>query len=124
VGLLLVSGLTAVTAAACGGAKPPAAEPNSSGVYGTVKRGPLEPVCERGTKCYGPAKNATLAFVSGGKTVARVITARDGSYRIALPSGRYTVSSKLGIGGIKRTHVRVPEGKFVRLSLVIDTGIR
>lgn len=122
VALLLVAA-AAATATACGGAKP-AAKPRSSGVYGTVTRGPLKPVCERGVKCYEPAKSAPLAFRRSGKIFARVQTNAAGSYRITLPPGSYIVGSKLGVGGVRPTRVRVLEGKFVHLNLVVDTGIR
>jgi len=126
VALLLVAGVAAASTTACGGK--PAAEPKSSGVYGTVKRGPLKPICTRGASCYGPAPNVTLTFSSGGKTaqkpVARPTTDAKGDYRIALAPGTYVVQAKIGIGGVRPTVVRVTAGKYARLDLVADTGIR
>ena len=87
-------------------------------------RGPLKPTCGRGLSCYGPAKKAELDFVSAGGTVTRVRTTSKGTYRAALPPGGYTVRSTVGIGGVRPTNVRVPEGRFIRLDLVSDTGIR
>ena len=100
------------------------------GVYGTVKRGPLTPVCKQGTKCYGPAKHAMLAFLkhgpflTPGKIFARVLTDAKGGYRIALPAGRYMLRATLGSGRITPRSVTVPKGRFVRVNAVIDTGIR
>lgn len=126
VALLLIAGATAATTTACGGK--PAAEPKGSGVYGTVTRGPLRPVCTRGASCYGPAANVNLTFLSGGKASAKVVahttTDAHGGYRIALAPGSYVVQAKLGPGGIRPTIVQVSEGQFVQLDLVADTGIR
>src|SRR6266568_6787729 len=119
--LLSVAGV----AAGCG--QGPRGEGNvggRSGLYGTVARGPLKPTCARGKGCNGPAKKAELDFVSAGGTVTRVRTTSTGTYRAALPPGRYTIRSEVGIGGVRPTSARVRAGKFDRLALVIDTGIR
>lgn len=124
--VLVIAGLTAAATTACGGKS--GAGPSESGVYGTVKRGPLKPICTRGPSCYGPAPNVTLTFSSGGKTtrkpVARAVTNAKGDYRLTLAPGTYVVQAKIGIGGVRPTSVRVLAGRYVRLDLVADTGIR
>jgi hypothetical protein len=126
VALVLVAAATGAAAAGCGGKTAGGAK--DSGVYGTVKRGPLRPVCTRGASCYGPAAHLNLTFLMGGKASAKVVahaqTGAHGGYRIALAPGTYVVQAKLGPGGVRPTIVRVSEGRFVRLDLVADTGIR
>jgi hypothetical protein len=98
-----------------------------SGLWGTVRRGPITPVCMEGRPCDGPAASLTLVFVRNGRVAARVTTKQDGSYRIALRPGTYSVRTpqKISIGrGVDPPKVRVPSGRRVRVNFFIDTGIR
>jgi hypothetical protein len=96
-----------------------------SGLRGLVLRGPTQPACPRGASCEAPAQ-ATLVFFAGAREAARVRTARDGRFRLALPPGRYGVRT-LGPG-----FQRVPDpvavdvlpGRFVRVVLRVDSGLR
>jgi hypothetical protein len=77
--------------------------------------------------CDEPAANVTLVFVRNSREAARVTTRRDGSYRIALRPGVYSVrtTKKISIGkGLEPSRVRVPAGRIVRVNFFIDTGIR
>ncbi len=104
-----------------------------SGLYGTVTKGPITPVCRQGVPCDAPAQ-VTLVFsrsrtTRGGGTFAwkRARSDRNGRYRIALPPGFYEVRStvKIGMGRLPRPHaVHVRAGHWDRIDLFFDTGIR
>jgi hypothetical protein len=98
-----------------------------SGLWGTVRRGPITPVCFESRPCDEPAANVTIVFVRNGREAARTTTRSDGSYRIALRPGVYSVRTpkKVSIGrGLEPSSVRVPRGRRARVNFFIDTGIR
>ena len=104
-----------------------------TGLYGTVKKGPVKPVCQQGVPCDAPAQ-VTLVFTrtSPDGTAPstekwRVRSTEQGKYKIALDPGFYTVRSTLRIGMTKlpRPHaVHVRAGRWDRINLFFDTGIR
>jgi hypothetical protein len=98
-----------------------------TGLWGTVRRGPITPVCFDNRPCDEPAANVTIVFVRNGREAARVTTRGNGSYRIALRPGVYSVRTpkKIAIGsGLEPSRVRVPSGRRARVNFFIDTGIR
>jgi hypothetical protein len=103
-----------------------AAGTTSSGLYGFVRRGPLQPVCVAGQPCDGPAKNMTLVFWRNGKAAGRTTTSRTGAYRIRLAPGIYGVRpTTAGIGRMPEPRTaRVASSRFRRVDFFIDTGIR
>jgi hypothetical protein len=105
----------------------PAAGGTGSGLYGKVTRGPLTPVCVVEKPCYGPAAGVTLRFVRGGVVAGQTLTAKDGSYRLALRAGSYTVRTSPAprIGrGLQPAAARVVAGTWSRQNFSLDTGIR
>lgn len=92
-----------------------------SGLYGTVMRGPITPVCVAELPCSAPAAGAVLVFTRGA-VIDRVTVASDGSYRLRLPAGAYSVRS--GVKKLEPTVARVYTGRMARLDFSIDTGIR
>src|SRR5205823_8912165 len=96
-----------------------------SGLFGTVVRSPITPVCRVGQPCSAPAAGVTLLFLRGGTKVASVVTTNAGTYRVRLAPGSYTVrvSPSLRIGSLAPTAVKVPRGAAVRRNFAIDTGI-
>ena len=99
----------------------------SSGLRGTVVRGPIAPVCVVEQACTEPAKNVTLLFSRNGRIVGRVVTDSAGQYRLRLAPGVYAVRrpGPLGVGRrIEPDHARVYARRFVRVDFSIDTGIR
>jgi len=92
-----------------------------SGLYGTVVRGPITPVCVAGVPCSAPAAGAVLVFTRGA-VIDRVTVGSDGSYRLRLPAGTYAVRS--GAKRLAPTLARVYAGRMARLDFSIDTGIR
>ena len=107
---------------------PSAGTTTRSGLYGKVTRGPLTPVCRAETPCYGPAADFTLRFLRNGVLVREATTAKDGSYRVALSPGTYTVRaarSKTRVGrGLDPNDAQVIAGRWTRTDFSIDTGIR
>jgi hypothetical protein len=100
-----------------------------NGLSGIVKKGPITPVCRVGTPCDAPAQ-ATLRFsrsTSSGTKLYAVRSKANGAYRIALPSGYYTVTTKERIGvdrNLRPRRVHVRGGHWDRVNFFIDTGIR
>jgi len=102
-----------------------------SGLYGTVRRGPIKPVCQLGVPCDAPAQ-LTLVFSNMASSPAstqpvRVRTDKLGRYRIALPAGYYQVRStvKIGVTKLPKPHaVHVRAGHWDKVAFFFDTGIR
>jgi len=112
----------------------PATGPSSatgSGLYGTVHKGPIRPVCQLGVPCDAPAQ-LTLVFSSmasspTSRQPVRVRTDKLGRYRIALPAGYYQVRStvKIGVTTLPKPHaVHVRAGHWDKIAFFFDTGIR
>jgi hypothetical protein len=100
----------------------------AGGLHGTVMKGPTQPVCRAGQPCSAPAQ-VTLLFRRSGPTsrLYRTRSTATGAYRIALPSGYYTVTTveKVGIArNIRPQRVHVRAGHQDALNFQIDTGIR
>ena len=93
-----------------------------SGLYGTVMRGPVAPVCTTEQPCSVPAGGATLVFLRNGREVARAKTSATGSYRIVLAPGVYAV--RAGKRPLDPDTVRVRRARMLRVDFSIDTGIR
>jgi hypothetical protein len=116
-----------LTCAVCALAVVPAAPArDSSGLHGVVTRGPTTPVCLVGVPCTEPAAGILLTFTRPGAPARSVRTGTRGGYRIRLAPGAYSVrTSAAPFGRIpKPARVRVPRGRFARVDLSIDTGIR
>jgi hypothetical protein len=94
------------------------------GLYGQATEGPLTPVCRRDVPCDGPAGDARLIFLRGGRIVASTRTGATGSYRIALRPGHYSISSNIGMGTVEPSTTTVSRGEYSRLDFRLDTGIR
>jgi hypothetical protein len=116
--LTLIAVCLAVVAGASA-ASPP------SGLYGTVRRGPITPVCRAGVPCDAPAPNITLTFSRAGR-LRTTRADRQGAYRIGLPPGIYSVRTNSKPFG-RTPHpagVHVRAGHTDKIVFTIDTGIR
>jgi hypothetical protein len=108
---------------------PSAGSVTANGLYGLVEKGPIRPVCPVGKPCDAPAQ-VTLLFSRMMTTAPREYATRsqaDGTYRIALPPGYYTVTTKEKIGITRNIHphyVHARRGSWDRINFSIDTGIR
>ena len=84
------------------------------------------PVCIAGQPCSKPAVGVKLTFLRDGVPAKSVVTGANGTYRIQLAPGFYTVRVA-GLTRIQRlspTTVTVRRGVVARQAFVIDTGIR
>jgi hypothetical protein len=121
--VVLVLFLSACAASSTGGT-----ETGTAGIQGKVLLGPMCPVMRAGSPCPDRPIEADIVVTSpDGKTVATGHSDGDGTYRIPLPPGTYTVTAErtdgqLGAG--KPVTVDVTAGTFVRLNLSVDSGIR
>jgi hypothetical protein len=99
---------------------------STSGLYGTVREGPTQPVCRVNERCDRLAANLRLRFVRNGMTVASARTDGRGRYRVALRPGRYAVRlTTQGLGSlVEPAHVTVPAARYARVNFYRDTGIR
>lgn len=114
---LLALGLDLTGAAVSGG---------TSGLHGTVMRGPTMPVCRANDPCEAPAAGIVLRFLRDGVVNAQVRTSRTGKYSVKLRPGRYavkTVWKRPGMGLTPRV-VQVPRGRIARADFHLDTGIQ
>lgn len=98
----------------------------ASGLRGLVTLSPTRPVCIEELPCSKPAAGVVLVFRRDGGSVTRVTTRPDGTYRVLLRPGRYTVvAPRYRFGsGIAPHEVRVPRGRVAHLDFEIDTGIQ
>ena len=94
-----------------------------SGVHGSVRRGPTQPVCQVGIPCSAPAAGVRLTF-SRGTVVRHVRTNKRGRYSIRLAPGRYAVRVSGARFGYTPQKVTVRRGRMSLLNIHIDTGLR
>jgi hypothetical protein len=94
-----------------------------SGLYGVVTRGPTTPVCRVDEPCTKPYGHSTLVFSRSGVT-RKVTTDAQGKYRLALPSGRWSLRVQDAHFGWRPSTVTVPSARYAKLNVFVDTGIR
>jgi hypothetical protein len=94
-----------------------------SGLYGVVTRGPTKPICQVGMPCSAPYAHATLVFSRSGRT-RKVTTDGKGTYRVALAPGRWSLRVQGSRFGWRPSAATVPTGRYARLNVFVDTGIR
>ena len=101
---------------------------SGSGLHGKVVIDPGRPVCVVGEPCSVPDANDRLAFWRRGHRVATVTTRSDGSYRVTLVPGKYSVTTPGRTGpigrGLEPSTAVVPRGRYARLNFTLDVGIR
>ena len=98
----------------------------SSGLRGLVTLSPAGPVCLEERRAASPPPSSSSSSGATAVLVARVTTRADGTYRVLLRPGRYTVVApryRFGSGITPQT-VRVPRGRVAHLDFEIDTGIQ
>jgi hypothetical protein len=98
----------------------------SAVLQGTVLVAPATPVCMPRIPCMRPAAGVVLAFSRADAVQARVTTASDGSYRVALAPGLYAVRvvRPTGVRRLTPATVRLYPSQVKRLTFYLDTGIR
>ncbi len=93
-----------------------------TGLSGSVRRGPIRPVCVAGVACDAPAAGVLVEIDSGRTAVARLRTGKDGRFLVRATPGTYVV--RLVAKRAAPVVARVRTGVFTWVSLTIDTGIR
>jgi len=118
--------LLALSLAMCVGCESPSA-PSSTGLSGTVLRGPTQPVCAANQTCDAPfSSNFTVLKI--GTIVAGFRSDAQGHYEIRLPPGGYTIVPDADAPIMKpfsqAKDVTVGSSGMTMLDLHFDTGIR
>ena len=118
-GVLAACILAAGSGTAAGGTR-------SAVLHGTVLLAPATPVCMPRIPCMRPAPGVVLAFSRGGLVRGRVTTGADGSYRVALAPGAYSVrvTRPAGVRRLSPSGVTLAGGQVKRVTFYLDTGIR
>jgi hypothetical protein len=98
-----------------------------SGIEGRVLLGPQCPVVSQASPCPDKPVSAEVVVMRlEDRKVFRVRSGPDGRFRIALPPGTYEVQALVTAGAMfaKPVNVTVSSGGFVRVDVLLDTGIR
>jgi hypothetical protein len=100
-----------------------------SGVEGITEAEPQCPISAPGAVCPPKPVSETVAVLdANGGEVTRFTSAHDGSFRISIAPGQYTLAEVVGTAGappsLKPVTVTVPPEQFVHVVLMFDTGIR
>lgn len=115
-----------VALASCGG-NPAASQ--GSGIEGRITVGPSCPVQQAGSPCPDrPLVAEVRVLDASGRQVARFESIADGSFRLNLRPGRYTLVPRTpGGGSLPRAEpqtVLVAAGRYTRVEIAFDSGIR
>lgn len=117
--------LFALLALGCETASPFSAD--GTGLEGTITRSPSRPVCFENDPCEEPF-SGDFDVLRFDLVVATFHSAADGSYRVALPPGNYTIRPEPDVPIISPTSqtraVTVEPGGWTTADLVFDTGIQ
>jgi hypothetical protein len=126
IGVVAILGLTAAvcnnptqSTDAAGGVKP------STGLTGTIRRGPVTPVCQTGVPC-DAAYTGSFDVTRNGRRVATFHTDSTGRFSIALQPGSYTIvpSGPSPFMYPQPKAVTVQAQGMTEVQLMYDTGIR
>jgi len=117
--------VTAVAlSAACGSATSPTL---TTGLTGTVLRGPVTPVCTVNVPCQAPF-SAGFTVDRSGMAVARFRSDSDGRFTVMVPPGTYRVipeaDAPLLAPASQAKVVTVQDAGLTTVTLEFDTGIR
>jgi hypothetical protein len=118
-------GAVILPALLAGCATTPPASATDSGIQGKAIYGPTCPVQRvGGPSCQRPYSGA-IVIRQGDHTVTTIRSATDGTFRVALPPGAYTISSAgTGLPFVKPFDVTVKPHTFAPITVMFDSGIR
>jgi hypothetical protein len=95
-----------------------------TGLEGTVRVGPIEPVCRENEPCDAPIQ-AGFTLQRAGRIVARFASDSAGHFLVYTAPGTYLVVPDRPIGlGAQTPEVTVKAAGITSVSLTFDTGIR
>jgi hypothetical protein len=113
----------ALWVAACGSPT----EPTSTGLAGTVLRGPTQPVCTTGQSCVAPF-SAGFTVQRGAARAAAFRSDAQGHYEVRLTPGPYTIvpdaDAPIIAPTLQAKEVTVGVNGMTLVDLHFDTGIR
>ena len=128
----IVSRLTAallITTSACstGGSvpvQPGAGGLAKTGLEGTARRGPIQPVCRADEPCDAPLQ-ARFSLQQDDRVVARFASDSAGHFLVYAAAGTYFVVPNEPIGlGLQTPEVVVGADGLTHVDLTFDTGVR
>jgi hypothetical protein len=119
IGAVILSALLAACAAT------PTTSATDSGIQGKAIYGPTCPVQRvGGPSCQRPY-SGEIVIRQGDRTVTTIRSAADGTFRVALPPGAYTISSAgTGLPIVKPFDVTIKPHAFTAITVMFDSGIR
>jgi hypothetical protein len=126
--IVRAAGALLVVASACSsGARPvqPGADGlDRTGLEGTARLGPIQPVCREGEPCDAPLQ-ATFTLRRADRAAVRFVSDSDGRFVAHVAPGTYLVvpDEPIGIGG-QTPEVVVGADGLTHVDLTFDTGIR
>ena len=101
------------------------ARSTDAGIQGTAIYGPTCPVQRVGAPPCERPYSGVIVFKKGDKQVATVRSAANGSFRISLAPGTYTVTSNgSGLPFVKPLDVVVHAHAYTTITGMFDSGIR
>ena len=99
----------------------------TTGLSGSVQRGPVTPVCQVGVPCDAPFA-ASFDVQAGARTVTTFKSDSAGHFTVPLAPGTYTVvphaDAPLMNPSAQTKSVQVGANGFTSIQLLFDTGIR
>jgi hypothetical protein len=99
---------------------------SSTGLEGTMRRGPTRPVCQVDQPCSAPF-TAGFEILQGAQVIARFQSDAEGHFVIHLPPGSYMVAPDESAPVLARAdahEVTVGSSGLTHVDLEFDTGIR
>jgi hypothetical protein len=122
-GALLVA-VAACVGCGSGPVQPATGGLTRTGLEGTVRRGPVQPVCREGEACDAPLQ-AAFTLRRDGLAIARFASDSAGHFLVYVAPGTYLVVPVEPIGlGPQMPEVTVQADGLTHLDLTFDTGIR
>lgn len=116
-----VAGLATAAVLACSSTAP------TTGLQGTVTRGPIAPVCQVGSPCTAPVAG-TFTVWRGTVSITTFRSDSSGHYAVALDPGTYTIIAGSDVPVFdpsqrQQTATVGPSG-YTAFDITFDTGIR
>ena len=108
------------------GLPPGGGDSEQTGLQGTVRRGPIRPVCQVDQPCDAPF-SARFGVQQGGQVVAHFQSDSDGRFVVHLAPGTYTIVPDASVPLPMRGQVQevtVGPSGVTQVELDFDTGIR
>jgi Carboxypeptidase regulatory-like domain len=119
-GLLIICGIPLT---GCDGSN---VQSQNSGIEGQVSYGPISPIARPGVNNSRPYQATVTVLDQNGQTVTQFQSNADGTFRVSLKPGRYTLRPEAPgtYPHAAQQVVTVSAGKFTQVRIYYDSGIR